>query len=239
MRIASLVSGGGSTMQAVFEAIKSGELPGVEVGLVIASKPTAGAIQKALASGLLESKVVVLRPKSFATEQIFGEEIIRHCMEAGIDVVCQHGWLPHTPKVVIARYAGRITNQHPGALDPGRPDFGGKYMHGLAVHYAQRKFAELTDGNWFTEATAQFVHPVYDRGEVIARQRMEFDADDTTETIAARLLPIEHRLQIEMLRNLRDDAVQILEREVPLVNPKFIPQLEEAKRLAHEKYPNG
>src|SRR3989338_7661821 len=113
MRIALLISGGGTTAEAIIRAVKSGKLAGVEIGCVIASKPDAGGIERAKKAGVPEKDVLVLSPKSFSSREELGEAIIKECRARGVDFVGQYGWLVKTPENVIEAFAGHIVNQHP------------------------------------------------------------------------------------------------------------------------------
>lgn len=244
LRLAAFISGGGTTMQAVFHACRIGGVLHalIEPVLVIASRPDAGGIEKARAAGLRDDQIAVVRRKAFPTDETFGEELLRQVTAARADVIGQYGWLKWTPANVVRGFPGTMINQHPGPLDPGHPDFGGDGMFGMRVHAARLVFVHAIarrDQLW-TEATAQFVDPVFDRGALIATQRVPILPDDTPETLQARVLPYEHATQINALRLLAHGEVRPLDRRGErLVLPKEIPLLEAAKRAAFELYPHG
>ncbi len=128
LRIALLISGGGTTMREILRATKDGRLPHVIPALMIASREDASGIEKAHEEGMADRNIVVLKPKAFGSPSAFGAAIISACRNRGVDLVGQYGWLPLTPPNVIEAYENMIVNQHPGPLDPGRPDFGGEGM---------------------------------------------------------------------------------------------------------------
>ncbi|MBP9856084.1 MAG: hypothetical protein KBC48_02140 [Candidatus Pacebacteria bacterium] len=240
MRLASLISGSGSTMARTLQAVKSGELLGAEMALVIASKSTVGGIEKARLGGLAQEQIVVINPRDFPHPDSFGQSILDHCREHSIDLILQQGWLPLTPEKVIKSYSGMIINQHPGALDPGNLwDFGGKHMHGRAVHCAHILFAKLTNSNWFTEATVHYVDPEFDKGSVIGRVPIKIDPKDDPLSLAEKLLPVEHALQIKVIRSFVEGKVEVLKRQKPLIKFDYFPQIKQAKYLAHLVFPNG
>lgn len=239
MRIALLISGGGTTMEAIIKACKDATLPSVVPALVIASKPDAGGIAKARALGITEDNIVVLEPKSFASPEAFGEAILSECKKRNIDFIGQYGWLAKTPDNVCVAYQGMILNQHPGPLDNGRPDFGGTGMYGMRVHQARLEFVKRTGHDFWTEATAHRVTPIFDEGKIVKRKQVPIFQNDTAETLQARVLPIEHEVQIEALRDVANGAVVEFAREIPLVLSTEEDILKEVKENAKKLYPHG
>lgn len=239
MKLALLISGGGTTMQAIISACKDGRLPAVEPVLVIASNENAGGIKKALDLGISEKDILVINPKDFPSQEEFGEKIIKECRKRGVNFIGQYGWMVKTPENVIKECAGRIVNQHPGPLDNGRPDFGGLGMYGLRVHEARLEFVHKTNRDFWTEATAHRVTTNFDEGTIVKRRPVPILWDDTAETLQARVLPIEHEVQIETLRDFSEDTVEEFHRKIPLVLSGEENILEEAKIIAKKKYPNS
>ena len=137
MKIALLISGGGTTMEAIIKAAQNDTLKNVSPVLVIVSKESAGGLIKAKNLGISEKNILVINPKNFKTEEEFGEKIIKECEERKVDFIGQYGWLVKTPENVCEAFKGRIINQHPGPLDNGRSDFGGAGMYGKRVHKAR------------------------------------------------------------------------------------------------------
>lgn len=241
-RLAMLISGGGTTMREVIKACTSGEIPDMVPACVIASKPTAGGIEKAKALGVPERNIHVISPRmgpdAFAREMLAALEL------AKVDVVAQLGWLPRTPLAVIARYGGWIFNQHPGPLDPGYPDFGGPGMYGSRVHCARLRFAQECGDpeQMWTEAVAQRVHVNFDQGEVLCWERVPIEEGDTVASLQARVLAAEHRVQV---RNLQEVARFLFARragrvlDVRLIDPRHYALLERCKEEAGRAYPHG
>lgn len=235
-----LISGSGSTMQAIAKACLFGELKNkITPVVVISSRKDAKGIQKALD---LKIPVFIIQPK----EKNFGSKIARILKNKKVNFVLQNGWLPFTPKAVVSKYEHKIFNQHPGPLDPGSLDknrkalhFGGKGMHGLAVHQAVLKFQELTGRRFPTEAAIHKVTPIVDGGAVVYRKKVPVFKNDTAESLAARVLPIEHKIQIEFLKKLFQGQVKNLKRKKPLVMPGEEKFLHQAIEFARKKYPNG
>jgi len=239
MKIALLISGGGTTMEAIIKACQSKELPNVEPVLVIASNPQARGIHKAKNLGFKDEDIVILEPKAFATPDLFGEAIIAECQAHHVDFIGQYGWLAKTPSNVCMAYKDKIINQHPGPLDNGRPDFGGAGMYGMRVHAARLEFVKKTGHDFWTEATAHRVTEVFDEGKIVKRKQMPIFQNDTPEILQARVLPIEHEVQIETLRDFANNTVTEFIREKPLILPEEETILQEAKEHARKLYPQG
>lgn len=239
MRIAMLISGDGTTMRSIIEACRSGTLYRVRPVLVISSKQEAGGITKALAAGIAKKDIIVLVRKDFPCADDFGQAILKACYERGVDFIGQYGWMIKTPQNVIKAFPGMMVNQHPGPLDPGRPDFGGKGMFGLRVHCSRLLFVRETSSEPFTEATAQRVAVEYDRGAILHSRQIRINHDDTPESLQQRLLPEEHLVQIETLQMFAQGTVKEVIREKPLVATGQEKILEWVKNEAIKRYPNG
>ncbi len=246
LRIAMLISGGGTTMREILRAVKSGFLSRVEPVLVIASKPEAGGIERAIAEGMPPSDVIVMRSRAHPSPEAFGKEMITQCRKRGVDFIGQYGWLPKTPVNVVEAYRNMITNQHPGPLDPGRPDFGGQGMYGRRVHCARLYFVRRTFrpgadyyAHSFTEAVCQRVAPEFDRGTLLNWTTIPVEPDDTVDTLQARVLPQEHMIQVETLKAFSEGNVQERTRPEPLVREEDYGILAEAKQVAGILFPGG
>lgn len=239
LRIALLISGSGTTMAAIIKACGSGQLPNCEPVLVISSDKDAGGVAKARALKIKEENIVVINPKDFKTREEFGKKIIAECEKREVNFVGQYGWHWKTPLNVIQRYKDRIVNQHPGPLDTGRPDFGGAGMFGLRVHQARLEFAKKVNRDFWTEATAHRVTENFDEGIILKNRQVPILPYDTAETLSLRVLPVEHEVQIEVLRDFSDNKVREFHREIPLVLPGEEKVLAECKEIAKKLYPNG
>ena len=169
LRVALLISGSGTTAQEIIRASKSGQLH-VEPACVIASHMHAGGIKRALQEGVPRKDILIIRRRDYSSREAFGEAILEACRKRAIDVVGQYGWMEKTPANVIEAYSHMMINQHPGPLDPGRPDFGGQGMHGLKVHFARLMFVRETGREYWTEATTQRVDREYDKGALLHTQ---------------------------------------------------------------------
>jgi phosphoribosylglycinamide formyltransferase-1 len=236
LRLGLFISGGGTTMQRIIQACQSGELKSVCPAVVIASKEKIGGIAKAQA---LDVPIEVIQRGFFGCEASYADVLLRECKKYAVDLIGQYGWLPKTPQNLIEAYSGRMINQHPGPLDPGRPDFGGKGMYGRRVHAARLFFVRSVNRDFWTEATAQRVAVEFDKGAVLRRRVVPIFPDDDPITLQERVLPEEHAVQIETLRDFADNRVRETVRSEPLVDDLDVLVLDEAKRVAGLLFPHG
>jgi formyltetrahydrofolate-dependent phosphoribosylglycinamide formyltransferase len=174
MRIAVAVSGRGSNLEALLQALGPGAA--ARVVLVLSNRPDAGALARAAVHGV---PAVVLRAPADSAEWL--DQLSRH----SVDLIVLAGYLKLVPSGVIERYRGRILNIHPALL----PAFGGPGMYGRHVHEAV-----LASGAGESGATVHLVDEEYDRGAVLAQARVPVLPGDTPERLAARVLEVEHRL---------------------------------------------
>ena len=239
LRVAVLFSGSATTVSALQQAIREQHLQGLEIVCGICSNDKSEAITRLVHEGIAQIYVV---PSGADFDTRLLEVLASH----QVDMLAQLGWLAKTPKAVIERYRGQIINQHPGPLDPGRPDFGGRFMYGLRVHIACLDFAYRTQHNTWTEATIHEVTEEYDKGGLIDTERLELGQDILSRDLAEpnllrqaalelqqRLLKIEHQLVIRVFRKKLEQA-QLLSftRNEPLIASKDLRQLELSKELA-------
>lgn len=180
VRVAVFVSGGGTNLQALLDALH--DSPFARVTRVISSRPDAGALARARRAGV---PTTVLRDPSDPTE-------VQSAL-ADAQLVVLAGYLKLVHASVVARFRGRMINIHPALL----PDFGGPGMYGQRVHEAV-----LASGAKESGATVHFVDEAFDRGAIIAQERVPVRQGDTAETLAARVLEAEHRLLPKVVLDL-------------------------------------
>jgi formyltetrahydrofolate-dependent phosphoribosylglycinamide formyltransferase len=180
-RVAVLASGGGTNLQALIDHFNPAPAPAARVELVIASRAGVGALERAARAGVAHVVLDVRQtgPEALAARMM--EELERH----RIDIVVLAGYLQLVPPRVVERYHGRMLNIHPALL----PGFGGHGMYGMRVHRAV-----IASGVRVSGATVHLVTERYDEGRIVAQWPVPVLAGDTPETLAARVLAVEHRI---------------------------------------------
>ena len=206
-RIAILVSGPsrGSNMEAIIEACRDRRIPDSAVVAVIGARDDAPALQKAHA---LSVPTAVVNPREFPDPDMYGDALLWVLQKAQPDLICLAGYMRLLPAQVVQAYPMRIMNIHPALL----PLFGGKGMYGLRVHQAA-----IDSGMKITGCTVHFVDEGYDTGPIILQRCAPILDDDTPETLAARVLPVEHEIYIEAIRLFVQGRLRVEGRRVRVV----------------------
>lgn len=176
--IAVFASGGGTNLQALIDHFHAAPEPVARVGLVVASRPGIGAVQRAVAAGI---ETWVMPENAQAAEAEMLQRLQRHRIER----IVLAGYLRLVPPSVIDAFRGRVLNIHPALL----PSFGGRGMYGIRVHQAV-----LASGALLSGATVHRVDEEYDRGQILAQWPVPVLDGDTPQTLAARVLRVEHLL---------------------------------------------
>ena len=176
VRVAVLVSGGGTNLQAIIDAKKAGKIPSAELALVLASNEKAYALERAAKAGIPSE---VLRKAKGEEPSLYGERLLEVLRKHSIDLVVLAGFLTILPENVIRAYDHRILNVHPSLI----PSFCGDGFYGLRVHEAA-----LEKGVKVTGATIHFVNEITDGGDIIAQKAVEVLPDDTPETLQKRVM---------------------------------------------------
>ena len=175
-KIAVLVSGGGTNLQALLDAERAGRIPHGEIVLVISSKPGAYALERARLAGV--PSVVVSRRDALSQED-FEDGLLSALREAGAELVVLAGFLSILGPRVIAAYPDRIINVHPSLI----PAFCGAGFYGLRVHEAA-----LAYGVRVTGATVHLVNEIPDGGRILLQRAVEIREGDTPELLQRRVM---------------------------------------------------
>ncbi|MBQ9132028.1 MAG: phosphoribosylglycinamide formyltransferase [Clostridia bacterium] len=175
-KIAVLVSGGGTNLQALIDAQGRGELGNGKITLVIASKPGVYALERAANNGIEAS---VLARKDYDSIAAYSKALADAMEEAGIDLVVLAGFLTIIDEQVYERFPNRILNVHPALI----PSFCGKGYYGLHVHEAA-----LEKGVRVSGATVHIVTPECDAGPIVLQKAVEVKQDDTPEILQKRIM---------------------------------------------------
>ena len=204
-KIAVLVSGGGTNLQALIDAEKRGELGCGKIELVIASKPGVYALQRAADNGI---ESVVLARRDYETIADYSRALTETLVSKGADLVVLAGFLTIIDEQVYEKFPNRILNVHPALI----PSFCGKGYYGLHVHEAA-----LLKGVKVSGATVHIVTPECDAGPIVLQRAVAVMNDDTPETLQRRImeeaewkiLPEAVRLFCEEKVEIKDDKVYI------------------------------
>ncbi|MDR1663791.1 MAG: phosphoribosylglycinamide formyltransferase [Clostridiales bacterium] len=188
-RIAVLISGGGTNLQALLDAQAGGRLPRGRVALVVSDRKNAGGLARAAKAGVASAFVSRKDPGRLV-------EILR---ERQIDLIVLAGYLSILPGEVIASFRGRVINIHPALT----PLFSGMGFYGLKVHEAV-----LASGMKVTGATVHFVDEGVDTGTIIAQRPVPVLDGDTPEILQARVLETEHALLTDCVKALTECRVR-------------------------------
>lgn len=203
-RIAVLCSGGGSNLQALIDACASGEIRG-EVVFVLSTASRAGAIARAAANGI---PCVTLMKRSFDSADACDAARHSAIANAAPDLIVCAGYLGILPAATVERYSGKILNIHPALI----PSFCGKGMYGRHVHEAALAYGVKLSG-----ATVHFVDYGTDTGPIVFQESVPVLDDDDADTLAARILPIEHRLLPRAVSLFCEDRLLLSGRKVRIL----------------------
>ncbi len=176
IRVAVLVSGGGTNLQALIDAEKNGELPSAEIALVISNNSTAYALKRAEENGI---KALTITKKDTGGQKQMEDAISAALDREEIELVVLAGFMSILSESFVRKYDHRILNVHPSLI----PSFCGKGFYGLKVHEAA-----LEKGVKVTGATVHFVNEIPDGGEIVLQKAVKVREDDTPETLQKRVM---------------------------------------------------
>ncbi len=176
MKIAVCVSGGGTNLQAIIDAIAAGTIHNTEIAVVISNNPGAYALERAKSAGI---EGICISPKSYDNRAEFNHAFLEKLDSYGVDLVVLAGFLVVIPEEMIAKYRNRIINIHPSLI----PSFCGTGYYGLKVHEGV-----LARGVKVTGATCHFVDEGTDTGPIILQKAVEVQEGDTPEILQRRVM---------------------------------------------------
>ena len=204
-KIAVLVSGGGTNLQALIDSQGRGELGAGKITLVIASKPGVYALERAANAGI-EGRV--LARKDYDSIAAYSKALADEMTAAGIDLVVLAGFLTIIDEQVYKAFPNRILNVHPALI----PSFCGKGFYGLHVHEAA-----LAKGVKVSGATVHIVTPECDAGPIVLQKAVEVKEGDTPETLQRRIMEeAEWRILPEAVRLFCEDRITVADNRVSI-----------------------
>ncbi len=176
LKVGVLVSGGGTNLQAILDAIDEGRVTNAAVEVVISNNPGAFALKRA---GNHKIPAVCVSPKSFESREAFNQALLETVDSYGLDLIVLAGFLVKVPEMMIEKYRNRIINIHPSLI----PSFCGVGYYGLKVHEAA-----LKRGVKLTGATVHFVDEGMDSGPILLQKAVEVLPGDTPEILQRRVM---------------------------------------------------
>lgn len=188
-KIAVFVSGSGTDLQSIIDGVKSGMING-EIAIVVASRPDIFAIERARANNI-PSKVFM--KADYPSVSAMYDDIISLLIGLDVDLVVLAGYLSILSENIVKAYRGRIINVHPSLI----PKHCGAGYYGIRVHRSVIESGDTESG-----ATVHFVDEGTDTGKIIRQEKVPVLPDDTPETLAARVLKLEHIILPEVVRDL-------------------------------------
>ena len=206
-KVAVLVSGGGTNLQAIIDAKANGIIKNAEISLVISNKASAFALERAK-KARIEAKCIA--PSMFDTRELFNKALIKALDEAEIDLVVLAGFLVIIPEEMVAKYRNRIINIHPSLI----PSFCGTGYYGLKVHEKA-----LERGVKLTGATVHFVDEGTDSGPIILQKAVEVKDDDTAESLQLRVMEeAEWKILPEAIELIASGKVKVVDGKTVLIS---------------------
>jgi len=201
LRLAVLASGRGSNFEAILNNIKQGNLD-ASIQVVISNKASAGVLEIARQHGI---PAIHISKTEFPEQEQFDEQLLSILNEHQVNFIVLAGYLKMLSPMVVRKFKNRILNIHPALL----PSFGGKGMYGIHVHEAVMAYGCKISG-----VTVHLVDEEYDTGPPVLQRCVSVHDDDTPETLAARVLKIEHQIYTEALQLFAQDRIEIEGRRI-------------------------
>lgn len=176
LRIAVMVSGGGTNLQAIIDGVNNKTITNTQIAAVISNNANAYALTRAKENGI---QAMCISPKSYETRDEFNEALLKEVDKLNVDLIVLAGFLVKIPEAMVHKYSHRIINVHPSLI----PSFCGVGFYGLKVHEAA-----LEKGVKVTGATVHYVDEGMDTGEIIYQKAVEVLDTDTPESLQKRVM---------------------------------------------------
>lgn len=203
LKVVVCVSGGGTNLQAIIDAVASGKITNTEIVGVISNNYGVKSIERAEKAGI---PAYVLSPKDFADRAAFNDALLAKVKETGADLVVLAGFLVRIPEALVKEYSNRIVNIHPSLI----PSFCGVGFYGLKVHEKA-----LERGVKITGATVHFVNEGMDEGPIIAQKPVAVEDGDTAEILQRRVMEqAEWILLPQAIDDIANDRIEVVNNKV-------------------------
>ena len=201
--IAVFASGSGSNFKSLYRHVQSGEIPG-RIVLTVSNNPNSGAIKYARENNIF---TLIINKVLYANPVDREKFLIQTLIDNEVNLICMAGYINLLPKSIVHQYKNCILNVHPALL----PHFGGKGFYGIKVHEAV-----VASGVEESGVTVHFVDEEYDQGKIIAQEKVKVLSEDTAETLAERVLKVEHELYPQVVKAFCEDRI-IWENNHPII----------------------
>jgi len=206
LRVVVLVSGGGTNLQAIIDAVAAGTISNVELAGVVSNNKTVKSLERARDAGIL---AISVSPKDYENRALFNEALLTKVDELNPDLIVLAGFLVAIPEAMVAKYSNRIINIHPSLI----PSFCGVGYYGLKVHEKA-----LERGVKVTGATVHFVTEGMDEGPIIAQKAVVVQDDDTPEILQRRVMEeAEWILLPQAIDDIANGRIAVIEGKVKRV----------------------
>ena len=193
-KIAIFASGGGSNFKAIYEKIISSDIP-ADICLVISNNPSCGAIYFAEQNSF---STFIINKSQYPDCHSRDIILMNKLLKVDIGLICLAGYMKMIPKNIVSHFKNRILNIHPALL----PDFGGKGFYGMKVHEAVIQSNAAESG-----ATVHFVDDQYDHGPIVAQEKVNVGADDTSDSLAQKVLAVEHCIYPKVVKAFCENRI--------------------------------
>ena len=200
MKMAVLVSGGGTNLQAIMDAMDRGEITNAEIAVVISNNANAYALERAKMKGI---EAICVSPKAYASRAEFNQALLETIQSYDVELVVLAGCLVVIPEIMVKAYPNKIINIHPALI----PSFCGTGYYGLKVHEGV-----LERGVKVTGATAHFVDEGTDTGPIILQKAVEVHQGDTPEILQRRVMEeAEWKIMPKAIDLIANDKIEVID----------------------------
>lgn len=200
MKMAVLVSGGGTNLQAIMDAMDRGEITNAEIAVVISNNANAYALERAKMKGI---EAICVSPKAYASRAEFNQALLETIQSYDVELVVLAGCLVVIPEIMVKAYPNKIINIHPALI----PSFCGTGYYGLKVHEGV-----LERGVKVTGATAHFVDEGTDTGPIILQKAVEVHHGDTPEILQRRVMEeAEWKIMPKAIDLIANDKIEVID----------------------------
>tara|TARA_B100002052_G_scaffold77089_2_gene70103 strand:- start:16673 stop:17260 length:588 start_codon:yes stop_codon:yes gene_type:complete len=189
-RIVVFASGGGSNFKSIYNNILNGKIKNSIIPILISNNPLSGAVLFAKDKGI---ETFILNTKRYPNKNDYNDTLIQKLDKVKPSLIVLAGYMKLIPSIITSIYEKRIINIHPAKL----PDFGGKGFYGIKVHEAVIK-----SGVNETAVTIHYVNEEYDKGMIIHEERVVVDRNDSIESLAKKVLSIEHLVYPKIINKI-------------------------------------